>query len=69
MYHIQIKAYIIHEAKRTIGFTSINGPFNSAEFNMFKPEGVCWIKPSLVQLMTCRLFDAKPLSVQVLYYC
>ena len=48
---------------------SINGPFNSAEFNMFKPEGVYWIKPSLVQLMACRLFDVKPLSEQTLDCC
>ena len=58
-----VKAIIFIFKQALIGQTVLNSSSLSAAY-MHQ-----WIRSALVQIMTCRLFGAKPLSEPVLVYC
>ena len=54
-------------ARRLPYFNSNTISFNSSLSSVANMSE--WIGPKLIQIMACRLFDAKPLSKQMLVYC
>ena len=55
-----------------LGLRLIHCTWNSFWFNSLQPRDACiryQTRPSLVQIMVCRLFGAKPLSQPMLDYC